>query len=345
MINEGESIDYTAFDLLFSDIDDTNLQFEVGLADGSPLPAWLSFDPSSSILTAQPGFDDAGTYSLLVSATDAFGEEVERGFDILVNEVNRAPTGLLVNEVSVDENTSNVPLLSIDVLDPDTDDDHTVQVDDPRFEVVDGVLWLVDGNPLDHETENTLTLNLELTDSAGELLTVPFVVNVNDVNEIPVLAAQAVPESAAAPFTVTLPENLFADEDSDEIQYSVTLVDGSPAPEWLIFDSETLQITFTEDAPADTTQSIVIVADDGRGGVASTIVDFIIEPVIAAAAPAPIVAPTPQIEVADSVLQIVDLTPDPVSIVAEVEEVNGQLQSIDVPVSYTHLTLPTTPYV
>jgi len=172
-------------------------------------------------------------------------------------------------------------------------------------------------------------LDIELTDNAGASLTVPFTVNVSDVNETPVQGEQLEPESSTAPFTVTLPENLFTDEDSDVLEYSVTNLDGSPPPQWLVFDAEALEINFSADAPADTNQSFIITADDGKGGVASTVVNFTIEPVIAAATPAPMPAPIPQIEVADSVLQVAELTSVPVPAVVETEEDSSEIQFVD----------------
>ncbi len=53
-------------DLIHGDI----LTYNATLADGSPLPAWLSFNPSSSTFSGIPGAGDAGSLQIAVIATD-----------------------------------------------------------------------------------------------------------------------------------------------------------------------------------------------------------------------------------------------------------------------------------
>ncbi len=66
----------------FTDIDSPNITYSATLADGSPLPAWLSFDPVSRTFTGTPQAGSAGSYTLKVTGSD--GElSASAGFTLL----------------------------------------------------------------------------------------------------------------------------------------------------------------------------------------------------------------------------------------------------------------------
>ena len=69
----------------FSDIDvgDT-LQLSATLADGSALPAWVSFDPATGTFSGTPVGTDGAAVSILVTATDAAGASVSAAFVLRV---------------------------------------------------------------------------------------------------------------------------------------------------------------------------------------------------------------------------------------------------------------------
>ena len=58
---------FTDEDVIHGDV----LTYGATLADGSPLPAWLSFNPTTRTLSGTPGAGDAGTLQLAVTATDS----------------------------------------------------------------------------------------------------------------------------------------------------------------------------------------------------------------------------------------------------------------------------------
>ena len=72
-------------------------------------------------------------------------------------------------------------------------------VSDERFEVADGMLKLKDGMSLDHETADSVTVNVTVTDAGGLSANADVAVAVNNVNEGPSLevADGAVDENAA----------------------------------------------------------------------------------------------------------------------------------------------------
>ncbi|WP_426595896.1 Ig-like domain-containing protein [Pectobacterium brasiliense] len=69
----------------FSDIDvgDT-LRLSATRADGSALPAWISFDPATGTFSGSPGRTNSGDLSILVTATDAAGASVSTTFVLRV---------------------------------------------------------------------------------------------------------------------------------------------------------------------------------------------------------------------------------------------------------------------
>ncbi len=72
------------------------LTYTATLADGSILPTWLNFSSTSGILfTGTPGNSDVGTLSVKVTASDGTSS-VSDSFDIVVANINDAPTGSVV---------------------------------------------------------------------------------------------------------------------------------------------------------------------------------------------------------------------------------------------------------
>jgi Ca2+-binding RTX toxin-like protein len=78
--------DDTFFD---SDIGDT-LSYSTMLEDGSPLPSWLNFNPETRIFSAVPGLNDAGTLSLIVTATDKLGLSSSNVFKLNITNLIEA---------------------------------------------------------------------------------------------------------------------------------------------------------------------------------------------------------------------------------------------------------------
>ena len=55
---------------LFQDQDGDPLVYTATQTDGSPLPAWLSFDATNTILSGTPTESDIGLYNITITATD-----------------------------------------------------------------------------------------------------------------------------------------------------------------------------------------------------------------------------------------------------------------------------------
>ncbi|WP_448599762.1 Ig-like domain-containing protein [Thermoleptolyngbya sp.] len=75
----------------FVDPDGDSLTYAATLADGSPLPAWLTFNPASRTFSGTPTNAHVGTIALRVVATDPSGAQGEGTFTLTVLNVNDAP--------------------------------------------------------------------------------------------------------------------------------------------------------------------------------------------------------------------------------------------------------------
>ncbi len=86
---------------------------------------------------------------------------------------------------SLSEDDEGAVVGTITVFDPDSDGPHQFEVSDPRFEILDGQLWLKPGVALDHEDAGSVEVDVTVTDEGGLSLTERFTIDVADVNEGP----------------------------------------------------------------------------------------------------------------------------------------------------------------
>ncbi|PSF31178.1 hypothetical protein C7H19_23250 [Aphanothece hegewaldii CCALA 016] len=68
------------------------LTYSATLADGTPLPSWLTFDLASDTFSGTPSNENVGVSAIAVIATDPQGLSVTSVFNLTVNNVNDSPT-------------------------------------------------------------------------------------------------------------------------------------------------------------------------------------------------------------------------------------------------------------
>ncbi|MBD0701699.1 putative Ig domain-containing protein [Pseudomonas sp. PSB1] len=81
---ESTPFTYTVTSDSFSDANQDVLTYTATLADGSALPAWLSFNASNLTFAGTPTSTAAGNYNVLVKATDPSGASVSDSFALAV---------------------------------------------------------------------------------------------------------------------------------------------------------------------------------------------------------------------------------------------------------------------
>lgn len=232
----------------FSDPDGDSLVFTATLADGSALPAWLSFDPVASRFNGVPGSGDAGSLVLRVTATDPAGAFAQQQFTLTVrgggNGAPQAGAPLVAPQASEDVPFSYV--LPTDAFsDPQGDAlVLTALLPDgaalPSWLSFDAATGAFSGTPTQADS-GSLQVRVTAADPSGATASQDFEIMVLDVNDAPRAGAPLPAQGASedSPFMYALPADAFSDEDGDGLVLSATRADGSALPSWLRFDATT----------------------------------------------------------------------------------------------------------
>jgi len=171
-------------------------------------------------------------------------------------------------EVTVDanpvtENELGAIVGAVTIVDPDLGDVHTLTVDNPRFEIVEGVLKLKDDQSLDFETEPTVIVSVTATDQDGLSVTSDVTINVTDVIEAPTsidLSNAAIAENSAADTVVGV---LSAFPDDENVTFS--LVDNGDGRFVLVGNEIRVANSILLDFESATTHTIQVRAVNGAG--------------------------------------------------------------------------------
>lgn len=293
-----EQFTFTLPDSTFSDIDGDMLAYSATLADGSPLPDWLLFDPTTASFTGTSESDVV--LSIKVTATDPDGAQATDTFDVTF-----AP--LLPPEVEVSANGNPISDGSVTVREDNQTDFGTVNQgvagiikrytvenngEEPLF--LDDLAVLGEGFTLASPFTQTVLNAGESTQFSVVLQTqslgvfngeVSFTNNDADegiytfaiqgqvvelVSNTPPIVANALTDvilPTDEPFTYTIPGDTFSDADGDSLVYSAMSANGNPLPRWLTFDQDTG--TFSGSSNRARSIKVVVSATDPSGAVAS----------------------------------------------------------------------------
>ena len=260
----------------FSDADaplgDT-LTYLATLGNGSPLPAWLSFDAGSRIFSGTPINGDVGALSLKVTATDLAGATVASTFTLNVANTNDAPVvaNALTTQAATEDTAFSfaVPAATFNDIDVGDTLTYSATLADggalPSWLSFDAATRTFSGTPLNGDV-GALSLKVTATDLGGALATSTFTVNIANTNDAPVvanlIANQAATEDAL--FSFIVPENAFTDFDAgDTLTYGATLANGDPLPSWLAFNAATRAFSGTPLNGDVATISVKVTATDG----------------------------------------------------------------------------------
>lgn len=186
-IQQGQNLNLAISASLFTDTG--AIQYSATLADGSELPAWLSFDATNLTFSGTPENADVGDVSVTIIATDTHGLTNSTDFSIAVVNVNDAP--VLENAIS-DQIVFNNKKLNVDLssvfMEIDQGDSFTLNV------------TLADGSPLPswivfdsntqtlvatHSSENlgTISILVTATDQFNAQTSTQFNLEVSDAEE------------------------------------------------------------------------------------------------------------------------------------------------------------------
>jgi hypothetical protein len=275
----GSPFSYQLASNTFTDVDagDT-LTYSATLANGSPLPSWLSFNSTTRTFTGTPTNSNAGNLNIQVRATDKAGASVSTPFNLTVNPgVNYAPTDITLSKNSIAENSPTGTVIgNLSAIDPDANDSHTYTLLNNaggRFSLEGNKLKVANGSLFNFESATSHTIRVRTTDSGGKTFEKNLTVGVTDVNEAPTVSS-AIPTQSTGfynAFNYQLPAKTFTDVDAgDTLTYSATLANGSPLPSWLSFNPATRTFTGTPTVANAGNLSLKVSATDKAGASAST---------------------------------------------------------------------------
>ena len=291
---KGDAWTYLVPGFTFADPDagDT-LAYSATLADGSALPAWLSFDAATRTFSGTaPANAAVGPLGLKVTATDAGGLSASTGFTLAITAgTNGVPVaGQPLPNASVDEDVAWTYTVPADAFtDPDAGDTlvYTATLADggalPAWLQFDAATRTFSGTPGNGDvTANaaSLAIVVRATDPLGASAVQPLALQVRNVNDAPTvgapLASQQVKEGEALAFV--LPADAFADVDAgDSLSLQASLAGGA-LPAWLQFDAATG--TFSGSAPSGSAGvlQVTVTATDRAGATASQSLQVVVTP-------------------------------------------------------------------
>ncbi|KFX02115.1 putative Ig domain-containing protein [Pectobacterium carotovorum] len=243
-VAQGGGFNFTVPDGTFSDPDGDTLTLSATLANGSPLPSWLRFDPTIGTFSGTPGNADVGTLVIRVTATDGSNTSISTSFGLTVTNVNDAP---VVATPIPPQNVAqgggfNFTVPDGTFSDPDGDTltlSATLANGSPlpswlRFDPTIGTFSGTPGNA----DVGTLVIRVTATDGSNTSISTSFGLTVTNANDAPVVATPIPPQNVTqgGGFNFTVPDGTFSDPDGDTLTLSATLANGSPLPNWLRFD-------------------------------------------------------------------------------------------------------------
>ncbi|MBN3117361.1 DUF4347 domain-containing protein, partial [Pectobacterium brasiliense] len=212
-IAQGGSLNFTVPAGTFTDPDvgDT-LTLSATLADGSALPAWLSFNATTGTFSGTPGNADVGSLSIRVTATDGGNASVYTDFSLTVTNVNDAPvvaTPIPAQSVAQGGNL-NFAVPTGTFTDPDVGDTLTLSATLadgsplPGWITFNSATGTFSGTPVNADV-GSLSIRVTATDGSNASVHTDFSLTVTNVNDAPVVAtpipAQSVAQDGSLNFT------------------------------------------------------------------------------------------------------------------------------------------------
>ncbi len=186
-VNEDTTWSYQVSAETFADVDSPSLTYSATMQDGTPLPSWLSFTPSTRTFSGTPPANYNGSLSLRVTASDGALSE-SSNFMLAVLPINDAPTNIsLSGSATVQELTANGTVVAIlSATDPDSGDTFTYSLEDDadgRFTIVNGdQLTVADGVLLDYEQNLSHSITIRVADQNGGTTARNFTVSVTNID-------------------------------------------------------------------------------------------------------------------------------------------------------------------
>ena len=270
---EDSTISFTIPLTTFVELDQGDvLTFTVTLSDGSPLPAWLTFDSPTRNFSASPTNDNVGIHGISLTATDLFGASATNTFTLVVTNVNDTPTVTQIpNNTGYEDTYHEINISSyfidVDYNIPNSTEQLSFSAEGlPPGYTIDSTTGIISGNST-NDTVGDYSVSVTGTDLENESVTSTFTLSIENVNDAPIVVGSLTNQALtdADSLSYQFPSNTFSDEDlihGDVITYSA-----SGLPSGVTLDSNNRTFSGT---PAQAGSYIVTVtATDTAGATAS----------------------------------------------------------------------------
>lgn len=232
---EDQVFRYTLPDNVFVDADQDSLTLSAVLSDGSPLPAWLSFE--NATFSGTPPQDFNGVIAIRLSATDGRAS-VSQNFELTINPVNDAPVILmpLSDAVSPEDTGFSVSIPTGTFGDVDGDAltlSATLASGAPLFDWLRLEGGAIVGNP---PQDFNGAFDIVVSASDGVLsASDTFRLTISPTNDAPVVLVPLSDFTFAEdqPIMVDRLTAGFGDVDGDTLNFTLTGANGAALPNWL----------------------------------------------------------------------------------------------------------------
>ena len=318
LVEENDLFTLTLPETLFSSPEGEQAQpfswqvADPGSLDGQ-LPDWLMFEESIRKLSGMPQDQDTGELQLEVRVTDSNGlESLPVSLNIEVRNINHQPTITGSNLLAVPENSAGFELGQVQARDNDSDT-LTYIVEDSRFKFDGNTLQLKEAESLDFEAASAFSVTVQVFDGTVFSETQDLDVEVLDKNDVPQVDVPLEAQVLDADSSVVLSVDAFTDQDNESLVYSVTTADGSPLPDWIVFDSETTELSLGVAPAENSIEQLILSVDDGRGGTAQ--MTFVVQYFAQAELSLGEATPTEETTSADTNFDFDFVTPSAVSLI------------------------------
>jgi Ca2+-binding RTX toxin-like protein len=263
----------------FFDADGDTLVYSAGQADGAALPAWLSFDATSGLLSGLAQGGDVGNVSVAMTATDPFGRSATQTFRITVESVNDAPipTEALAAQSVLEDTAFSYQLPADAFIERDVGDVLALSArlasgaPLPTWLSFDAATGTFSGVPANADV-GELTIEVTATDLVGASTSQNMALTIVNTNDAPTQVV-AIGDAVAVQdvlFQIDLPTGAFRDVDANDVlNYSGVLSNGSPLPGWLYLDAVTGSLSGTPRNGDVGAIGVIITAIDNSGTSAS----------------------------------------------------------------------------
>tara|TARA_R110002072_G_scaffold57849_1_gene148317 strand:+ start:11242 stop:16923 length:5682 start_codon:yes stop_codon:yes gene_type:complete len=241
--------------------------------EGDTDNAAFSIDGSNLVTATTFDFDTQSSYSVRVQSTDSAGATITQVLTITITGTNAVPTAIAIdNDTIAEDVASGTTVGALSTTDADAGDTFTYALVSGDGDT-DNTAFTIDGSNLvtattfDFETQDSYSVRVQTTDSAGATFEQVLTISVTDANDTPTAIAidnSSVAEDAASGTVVGALSTTDADS-SDTFTYALVSGEGDTDNAAFTIDGSNLVTATTFDFETQDSYSVRIQTTDSGG--------------------------------------------------------------------------------